>query len=324
MNPGARRDPVAGPEAGRLPYADPGNPPVPAAPPGMRGGGRTITPMDRAQLADFLRTRREALQPEDVGLPRGARRRTRGLRREEVAVLCGMSADYYARIEQRRGPMPSEPMLAALARGLHLTLDERDHLFRMAGHNTPSRRPDTDHVPPGMMRVLDRLQDTPAQIVNSLAETLVQTPLAVALIGDETGFTGMDRSLVHRWFTDPYARRIYPEDDHPMHSRLLTSELRTAYSRQGADSRAGRIVDALLDRSEEFAALWSAHEIGVRREGDRKRIRHPELGILDLRCQALYDADQSRGLLVFTATPGTESHEKLGLLAAVGDRDPHR
>jgi transcriptional regulator with XRE-family HTH domain len=87
--------------------------------------------MDREQLADFLRTRREALQPEDVGLPRGQRRRTGGLRREEVAALCGMSADYYSRIEQQRGSRPSEPMLAAIARGLHLSLDERDHLFRL-------------------------------------------------------------------------------------------------------------------------------------------------------------------------------------------------
>jgi hypothetical protein len=95
--------------------------------------------MDRAQLADVPRTRREALQPEDVGLPRGPRRRIRGLHREEVAALCGMSTDYYSRIERQRGPQPSEPMLAAIARGLHLTLDERDHLFRMAGHNTPPR-----------------------------------------------------------------------------------------------------------------------------------------------------------------------------------------
>ena len=104
-----------------------------SAPEGNQGDTRL---MDRAQLAAFLRTRREALQPEDVGLPRGPRRRTGGLRREEVAVLSGMSTDYYSRIEQRRGPNPSEQMLAAIARGLHLSLDERDHLFRLAGHAT--------------------------------------------------------------------------------------------------------------------------------------------------------------------------------------------
>ena len=278
--------------------------------------------MDRAQLADFLRTRREALQPEDVGLPRGPRRRTRGLRREEVATLSGMSTDYYSRIEQQRGPQPSEPMLAAIARGLHLSLDERDHLFRMAGHNTPRRTLRTDHVNPGMMRILDRLDDTPAQVINALAETLVQTRLAVALVGDETQYTGLDRSLVYRWFTDPHARRIYPEDDHPLHSRIFTSELRARCSRQGTDSGAGQIVEALLEQSQEFAALWSAHEISVQRPGP-KRIQHPDLGILELHCQVLYDADQAQALLVYTATPGTESHEKLQLLSVIGDRQPH-
>lgn len=278
--------------------------------------------MDRAQLADFLRSRREALQPEDVGLPRGPRRRTRGLRREEVAALCGMSVDYYTRVEQQRGPVPSEPMLAAVARGLHLSLDERDHLFRTAGHNTPSRGLRGDHVSPGMMRVLDRLHDTPAQVISSLAETLVQTRPAVALLGNEAAFTGLDRSLFHRWFTDPGARRVYPEADHPTHSRIFASELRAAYSRQGADSRAGRIVDVLLARSEEFAGLWSAHEISIRREDDRKRIQHPDLGVLELQCQVLFDADQAQALLVYTATPGTESHEKLRLLSVVGDRQP--
>jgi len=280
--------------------------------------------MDRAQLAHFLRTRREVLQPEDVGLARGPRRRTQGLRREEVAALCGMSTDYYTRIEQQRGPMPSEPMLAALARGLHLSLEERDHIFRMAGHNTPSRDMRADHVSPGMMRILDRLQDTPAQVLNSLGETLVQTPLAVALVGNETGFTGLERSFAYRWFTLPQTRRIYPEADWPVQGRYFTSDLRAAYSRMGADSRAGRIVDALLERSEEFAELWNAHEVGLHREGDAKRIRHPDLGILDLQCQTLYDADQSQVLLVYTATPGTESYDKLQLLPVLGARAADR
>ncbi|MFC4032271.1 helix-turn-helix transcriptional regulator [Streptomyces polygonati] len=278
--------------------------------------------MDRSQLADFLRTRREALQPEDVGLPRGPRRRTRGLRREEVAALSGMSTDYYSRLEQGRGPQPSEPMLAAIARGMRLSLDERDHLFRTAGHNTPGRAQRADHIAPGMMRILDRLQDTPAQVINLLGETLTQTRLAVALLGDETGFTGLDRSMVHRWFTDPRARRIYPEEDHAMHGRFLASDLRAAYSRRGADSRAGEIVDALLARGGEFAALWKAHEISVRPRNDSKRIAHPDLGLLELHCQVLYDRDQDQALLVYTATPGTDSHDKLQLLSVVGDRQP--
>ncbi|GAA3723162.1 helix-turn-helix transcriptional regulator [Streptomyces tremellae] len=277
--------------------------------------------MDRAQLADFLRTRREALQPEDVGLPRGARRRTRGLRREEVAALSGMSADYYTRIEQQRGPQPSEPMLAAIARGLHLSLEERDHLFRLAGHNTPRRELVGDHVNPGVMRILDRLADTPAQIVNSLGETLRQTRLNVALFGEETQYTGLDRSIYHRWFTDPYARRVYPEADHPRHSRVFASQLRAVYSRQGANSPAGEIVDALLAKSEEFRAVWAAHEIGMVHTS-QKRITHPDLGLLEVHCQVLHDDTQSQVLLVFTATPGSESHAKLRLLSVTGDRSP--
>ncbi|HEY3683352.1 MAG TPA: helix-turn-helix transcriptional regulator [Streptosporangiaceae bacterium] len=276
--------------------------------------------MDRAQLADFLRTRREALQPEDVGLPRGPRRRTRGLRREEVAALCGMSADYYTRIEQQRGPLPSEPMLSAIARGLHLSLDERDHLFRVAGHNTPGRGPGADHVSPGMMRILDRLTDTPAEVVTGIGETLVQTDLAVALVGPETGYTGLARSVVYRWFTDPATRALYPAEDRPRHARAFTSDLREAYSRLGADSPAGEIADALLAASPEFAGLWAAHEIGVRRRDDRKRIVHPDLGLLDLHCQVLHEVDHSQALLVYTATPGTESYEKLKLLPVLGPR----
>ncbi|MBO8193087.1 helix-turn-helix domain-containing protein [Streptomyces oryzae] len=274
--------------------------------------------MDRAQLADFLRTRREALQPEDVGLPRGPRRRTRGLRREEAAALSGMSTDYYSRLEQQRGPQPSTPMLAAIARGLHLSLAERDHLFRIAGHNAPPRL-GSEHITPGLMRILGRLDDTPAQVVNDLAETLWQTPPAVALVGDESRYTGADRSLLHRWFTDPATRLIYPEEDHPRHSRFFTAELRAAYSRQGRGSRAEALVERLLKASEEFAEWWSVHEVGVPRV-EPKRFLHPELGEIELHCQVLLDPDQAQTLLVYTATPGSESDEKLRLLPAVGTR----
>ncbi|MFB6679014.1 helix-turn-helix domain-containing protein [Streptomyces sp. NPDC056390] len=128
--------------------------------------------IDRTGLAGFLRRRRETLQPEDVGLPRGQRRRTSGLRREEVAALCHMSSDYYSRLERERGPQPSEQMIASIAQGLHLSLDERDHLFRLAGHNPPTRGAASEHISPGLQRILDRLYDTPAEIVTELASEL--------------------------------------------------------------------------------------------------------------------------------------------------------
>ena len=273
--------------------------------------------MDRAELAKFLRTRREALQPEDVGLPRGARRRTGGLRREEVAGLTGVSADYYSRIEQQRGPHPSEQILAAIARGLHLSLDERDHLFRLAGHAIPQRIFREDHVNPGMMRIFDRLQDTPAQVISHLGETLMQTRLAAALLGDDTVYTGMARSLHYRWFTDPVARLIYPEDDHPVHDRLIAAHLRGAYTRDGKGSRAAAMVEALLAASPRFAAIWREHPV-LGPFCAPKRIQHPQLGLLDLHCQILVDPDQSQTLQVFTAVPGSESYEKLLLLPAAG------
>ena len=276
--------------------------------------------MDRTQLADFLRRRRESLQPEDVGLRRGTRRRTAGLRREEVAGLCDMSVDYYSRLEQARGPQPSEQMLAAIARGLRLTLDERDHLFRLAGHTAPVRALRGDHVSPGTMRILDRLADTPAQVMTELGETLAQTPAARALFGDETRFEGPMRSVGYRWFRLPSARDVYPADDHPMHSRAFTADIRRAYAKHGARSRAGVLVEALLRESPEFAGLWEAHEVAGTHPLE-KRVQHPETGVMELQCQFLIDPEQGQTLLVLTATPGTDSYDRLQLLTVIGTQE---
>ncbi|GGN90444.1 helix-turn-helix transcriptional regulator [Nocardia rhizosphaerihabitans] len=272
--------------------------------------------IDRAGLAEFVRQRRESLQPEDVGLPRGQRRRTSGLRREEVAVLCHMSTDYYARLEQERGPQPSEQMIASIAQGLHLSLDERDHLFRLAGHTPPARGSDSEHISPGMLRILDRLRDTPAEIVTELGETLRQTPLGIALTGDTTRHTGPARSIGYRWFTDPAERERYAPEDHPFLSRMFVSGLREVATRRGPDSRAAHYADLLLAECEEFRTLWHTHEVGVHPR-DVKRFRHPEVGAMELHCQTLLDPEQSHLLLVYTATPGSESYEKLQLLSVV-------
>ncbi|WP_457098803.1 helix-turn-helix transcriptional regulator [Microbacterium sp. P5_E9] len=276
--------------------------------------------MDRAQLADFLRRRREALQPEDVGLRRGSRRRTSGLRREEVAGLSDMSVDYYSRLEQSRGPQPSEQMLAAMARGLRLTLDERDHLFRLAGHTAPARALRSDHISPGIMRILDRLADTPAQVMTELGETLAQTPAARALFGDETQYEGFMRSVGYRWFMEPSARDVYPVEDHPLHSREFTANIRTVYAKHGDRSRAGAIVQALLAQSPEFAAIWETHEVRGTQPRE-KRLQHPEVGMMELQCQFLVDPEQGQTLLVLTATPGTASYDLLQLLSVIGTQE---
>jgi transcriptional regulator with XRE-family HTH domain len=275
--------------------------------------------IDRAGLAAFLRHRREALQPEDVGLPRGPRRRTDGLRREEVALLSHMSTDYYSRLEQERGPQPSEQMIASIAQGLHLSLVERDHLFRLAGHTPPQRGSGTEHISAGMLRIFDRLQDTPAEIVTELGETLRQTPLAVALVGDLVPLTGPSRSIGYRWFTDPATRALYAPEDHERLSRMFASGLREIATKHGPASRAAHYAELLLRQSEEFRMLWEKHLVGLR-PTEGKTFIHRELGRLELSCQVLLDPDQSHQLLVYTAVPGSESYEKLQLLSVIGSQ----
>ncbi|MEU1982013.1 helix-turn-helix transcriptional regulator [Nocardia sp. NPDC019395] len=273
--------------------------------------------IDRTGLAEFLRNRRAALQPEDVGLPRGPRRRTDGLRREEVAALCHMSADYYSRLERERGPQPSPQMLVSIAQGLHLSLDERDHLFRLAGHNPPARGVLGEHISPGLLRVLDRLDDTPAEIVTELGETLRQSPLGIALTGDLTRYTGPDRSIGYRWFTDPAARQFYTPEDHAFLTRMYAAGLREIVTLRGPDSRAAELADLLLAHSEEFRRTWENHEIGIRPR-DVKHFVHPEVGALELTCQRLVDPGRAHALLVYTAVPGSESYDKLQMLSVIG------
>ncbi|MBT1621285.1 helix-turn-helix transcriptional regulator [Curtobacterium flaccumfaciens pv. oortii] len=279
--------------------------------------------IDRASLADFLRGRRAALQPEDVGLARGQRRRTTGLRREEAALLSNMSVDYYARLERERGPQPSDQMLASIAQGLRLTIAERDHLFRLAGHEPPAAASGGDHVSPGMMRIFDRLADSPAEIVTELGETLQQTPLAVELTGDARGRRGDDRSIGYRWFADPGSRDVHPVEDHAFLSRMYASGLRGVLARRGPGSRAARLADHLLGTSAEFRDVWTRHEVGVRPR-DVKRYRHPEVGLLTLQCQVLNDPESSQTLLVHTAEPGSESAERLRLLSVIGATSTRR
>jgi transcriptional regulator with XRE-family HTH domain len=278
--------------------------------------------IDRQGLAEFLRHRRSVLQPEDVGLPRGRRRRTEGLRREEAAALSHMSPDYFARLERGQGPRPSEQMIAAIAQGLHLSPAERDHLFRLAGHPAPAHDAADEHVSPGMLRVLDRLHDTPAEIVTELGETLRQSPLGVALTGDTAALAGPFRSIGYRWFAAPESRGLYDPADHEFLSRLFVSGLREIAGRRGPGSRAARLAEQLLAESAEFRELWERHEVGVRRVA-RKRFAHPEVGLVHLTCEVLLTPETDRVLLVYFPTAGTDAREKLDLLRVIGTQQLH-
>ncbi|GAB2461128.1 helix-turn-helix transcriptional regulator [Jatrophihabitans fulvus] len=276
--------------------------------------------MDRTALADLLRSRRERLTPADVGLPPGQRRRTPGLRRDEVASLAAISTDYYTRLEQRRGPHPSPPVLAAIARALRLTDDERDHLFHLAGHPAPERHSVGGHVSPAVLYLLDRLVDTPAFVIDDIGTTLMQNRMSQLLSGDRTVGTMRERNHFWRWFTEPASRANVPEDDWPEHSRTHVADLRATAGRRGDDPDVRGLVDDLLVASDEFGALWAEHEVAVRR-AMTKRLQHPEVGVLQFLCEHLTSEVDGSTLVLLQPRPGTDCREKLQLLAVIGTQD---
>jgi transcriptional regulator with XRE-family HTH domain len=270
--------------------------------------------MDRDGLADFLRRRRAALRPEDVGLAPGRRRRTDGLRREEVAALAHISTDFYARLEQRRGARPSESTVASLALALQLDEIERDHLFALAGHNAPPNAMRRDEPSPGLLRVLEQIDGSPAMIVSDLGVTLRQNEMAKALLGDHSGFDGLARSMIYRWFTEPVRRTLHPAAEHDIRARQHVASLRAVHGRPGPDPEADELVAALLAESEEFAALWAEHEVGSRTATD-KRFVHPLIGEVAVDCQILTPENVSERLVVFSAVPGSVDEARLRMLA---------
>lgn len=277
--------------------------------------------VNHSALAAFLRSRRDRIRPADVGLPTGPRRRVPGLRREEVAQLAGLSADYYTELEGSRGAQPSAQVLAALARALRLTGDERDHLFHLADRPLPpAAYGPTAHVQPGLLGLLDQLTATPAQVITDLHEVLVQNPLAVALVGRPPAQRGPRASLAYRWFTEPASRTLYPPEDHPHHSRVLVADLQAVAAKRGGDPEVTAMVAALRRHSPEFAALWDTHDVALRRT-DHKRIAHPALGVIELDCHSLFSEDGRQRLLWFDAPPDTEAAEQLRLLSVIGTQD---
>lgn len=280
--------------------------------------------MNLPELGAFLRTRRDRIRPAEVGLPQGPRRRVPGLRREEVAQLAGLSADYYTELERgstKNGVQPSTQTLAALARALRLNGDERDHLFHLAERPVPpSAHGPSAHVQPALLGLLDRLSNTPARVITDLHETLVENDLALTLLGRSPAQRGPAASFVYRWFTDPRVRGIYPPEDHPHHSRVFVADLQAAAARRGRDAEVARMVAALRRRSGEFAALWDTHDVAVRRM-DHKRIVHPMLGVIELDCYNLLSEDGRQRLLWFTAPPGSRGAEQLELLSVLGTQE---
>ena len=279
--------------------------------------------MNRDDLATFLRTRRYRLQPADVGLPGSGARRTPGLRRQEVAQLAGMSVDYYIRLEQARGPHPSRQILAALARALMLSGDEREYLFRLAGESAPPAGGPVREVSPGIRSLLDTLRDTPAYVVDAKYDILAWNRLARFFIGDLSGHPEADRNMIRWMFRHPADADPWSDPQAMRFARSTVAELRAAYARYPADDGIARLVTELLGTSPRFAQMWAAHDVASRRPLT-KRVEHPLAGPMEFECQILHVSDTGQRLIVYCAVPGSPTQAAFRRLAALRPDAPLR
>lgn len=277
--------------------------------------------LNRAELAAFLRTRRERLRPHDVGLPDGQRRRTPGLRRQEVAQLASLSVDYYIRLEQARGPRPSRHVLAALARALVLSGDEREYLFRVAGEEPSPARAPSHEVPAGIRQLIDVMPETPAYVVSARYDILAWNRLATFFVGDLSDFAEDDRNMIRWMFTRP-ADDGYWDDEHALaFTRSAVADLRAAYARYPGDPSIASLTGELLALSPHFATMWAEHEVGGRHP-TVKRVDHPLTGPIEFECQILHIADTDQRLIAYVAAPGSATQAAFRQLAALARGEP--
>jgi transcriptional regulator with XRE-family HTH domain len=276
-----------------------------------------IDGMDKHELAACLRSWRDRLQPADVGLPSGGTRRAPGLRREEVAHLVGVSVDYLSRLEQGRASHPSPSVLAPLARALRLTDDERAHLFRVAGHAEPDAGRMRRHLTPSIQRVLDRLVDVPAIVVDASWEIVAANPLANALLGDVAGDTPRERNVAWRQFTGAATRVLWTDAERARFEEQIVADLHDALGRFPDDEALRALLSELRRVSRRFAELWDERPVG-RHGAARKTVVHPEVGELTLDCDVLTVRGSDLRLIVYTAPPGSPDAQSLALLGAVG------
>jgi transcriptional regulator with XRE-family HTH domain len=272
-----------------------------------------------AELGSFLRARREALRPADVGLVAGGRRRTPGLRREEVALLANLSVNYYERLERSRDSNPSETVLANLARALRLTADEHDYLYYLADQAAPVSHPPGVHVEPSMMFLLDTLTTVPAHVMDDLTTVLAQNPLSHALFGTYAEAGGRYANVAWRWFTDPDTRTLTVPEEHEAISRRYAADLRAAVARRGRDRIADQLIADLKDASTEFTRYWDGMHVEVLRSIPKTFI-HPRTGRLDIQRDVLLSTSTSHRLVIFRPRPGSPTAENLDFLRVLGQQ----
>ncbi|MGW5160470.1 helix-turn-helix transcriptional regulator [Nonomuraea wenchangensis] len=284
-------------------------------------------PDNRAQIRDFLATRRAKLTPEQVGLPTSGRRRVPGLRREEVAVLAGVSTEWYTRLEKGHISGVSEEVLDAVAQALRLDQDERTYLFDLAhaARRAPSRRTDVQ-VPPPVQWMLDSMTMSAAFVRNGRQDIVTCNALARALLApvfDSPVTTRYGRANIARHvFLDPGSQQFFVDWDEA--AVVSAALLRAEAGREPHDRALRDLVGELSTLSTEFRGQWAVHDVRIRHEGS-KQLWHPQVGDLKLTYRSLDLPVSGRtvyGLTIYTAEPGSTSEERLKLLASLAATQP--
>ncbi|MFE4217327.1 helix-turn-helix transcriptional regulator [Streptomyces sp. NPDC056844] len=288
------------------------NAPEETAPPKARSGATGTNDLGRA-----LHGWRDRIAPETVGLPVGGVRRAAGLRREELAQLAALSVDYITRLEQGRATSPSPQVLASLARALRLSADERTYLYLLAGQPEPGPGHISDHIPPGLRRLLDQMNGAPLSVHDAAWNLIEWNRPWAALLGDPSALRGRERNMIWRHFKGlPGRVRQTPQQKADFEATMV-GDLRAATARYPADPGLRALVKDLRETGTTFAALWDSGIVGVHQSG-AKAIVHPEIGTLTLDCDVLIAAGSDLRVVAYTAAPGSEAAARLGLLDVIG------
>ncbi|KQS06110.1 helix-turn-helix transcriptional regulator [Curtobacterium sp. MCLR17_007] len=275
--------------------------------------------MDHSEFGSTLRRLRDHVAPSSVGVPIGPRRRATGLRREELAGLAGISADYLTRLEQGRATSPSAQVVEALVRALRVADAERELLYALAGHAAPGADVVPTRIPPSVQRLLDRLADTPVAVLDAAGNLLVANLPYDALMGPIGALRGHDRNTVWRHLVGSGSRAVHTPAEQGAFEERVVADLRSTAARYPLDRQLQQLVRDLRAASPRFVALWeSAAPAPTDHPTRQKTIHHPTVGPIQVDCDTLVVGPEDLRIMAYTAEPGTADAERLSLAIVLG------